>query len=259
MIRARALSAALACGVAAAMIGAGVGEASSTPAVTGAASGVTSSLAQLGGTVYPDGIASFWAFQYGTSADSYDHSTPPIGPVSGTGPVSVATLVRGLQPQTTYHFRLVAVRGAAGTSGEAQGYVGADASFTTAEARAVPSAGQRHAWASMPSRRVSVRGAAAIMVWRCSGTPGTVCKGTVTIWVQHHNPGVIDVVRCGTASIQVRPGQDRKVRAHLTAPCLTLLRQSPGHRLGGTFDATFSAGQGTTSAPVVLVLRRRHR
>ena len=237
------------------MAGAGVGAASDSPAVTGQASAVTSSLAQLNGTVNPDGIDSFWAFQYGTSAGTYGQSTPPIGPLSGTTPVSVATLVRGLAPKTTYHFRLVAVRGAAGTSGEAQGYMGADGSFTTTEAGVVPSAGQRHAAASMPSRRVTVRGGVAIMVWRCSGTAGTVCKGTVTLWTQHHQSRAIEIDRCGTGAIKVRSGREGKVRAHLSARCLTLLNQSPGHRLGGSFDASFSAGQGTTSAPVVLVLR----
>jgi hypothetical protein len=77
---------------------------------TGAASEVQQTQATLNGTVNPSGFDTHYYFQYGTSA-SYG-STVPTPPGydagAGSGATPAASAVSGLQPGTTYHYRIVA-------------------------------------------------------------------------------------------------------------------------------------------------------
>jgi hypothetical protein len=96
-------------------------------ATTGAASGITQTAATLAGTVDPRGSATTYYFDYGTSP-AYGESIPasPGANVPGTsGSQSVSQAPSDLQPNTTYHYRLVATN-ASGTS------YGADQTFKTA-------------------------------------------------------------------------------------------------------------------------------
>jgi NHL repeat len=81
--------------------------------------------ATLSGLVDPMGQHASYRFEYGTST-GYGSSVPvPDGDLgSGSSDVAVSQQLSGLQPNTTYHFRLVAV-GEHGTA------TGADHSFTT--------------------------------------------------------------------------------------------------------------------------------
>ena len=74
---------------------------------TGAAGAVTSNSARLNGSVDPNGQATTYYFEYGTTSD-YGERTGDAGAGSGTAPVSAEGLASGLSPQTTYHYRLVA-------------------------------------------------------------------------------------------------------------------------------------------------------
>jgi hypothetical protein len=80
--------------------------------------------AAVNAMVNPEGHASSYHVEYGTSV-AYGSSTPPVA-LGGSGfedePVSVA--LSGLQPRTTYHFRVVA-------SNSAGTIPGADETFTT--------------------------------------------------------------------------------------------------------------------------------
>ena len=84
--------------------------------MTGEATEITATSAKLNGTVDAAGSASF---QYGLS-DQYGGTTPTQAVVAG--PVSAT--VSPLTPNTTYHFRLVAVN-ASGTA------FGVDKTFRT--------------------------------------------------------------------------------------------------------------------------------
>jgi hypothetical protein len=231
------------------MVAAGAGDGASTPAQTGVATYVKSTMAQLNGTIRPDGLDSFWAFQYGTSATAYGHNTPAVGPVSGTAAESVATLVRGLAPGTTYHFRLVAIRGQAGASGDAQGYTGADASFTTPSSSA-GSTNSTRARATLRSRTLTVRHGAAVMTWGCSGSGGAMCKGRVSLAAR----GKRGTVSCGGGAVRLATGKHGTVRAPLGKTCLPLLTSALRHRLGASLKASFSAGSGPSMTRVTLVL-----
>jgi len=91
--------------------------------VTNAATGVTSSMAMLHGTVDPLGQGSSYQFQLGTTT-SYTFTQVVQSAGSGTGPLSVSLALTGLKPATTYHYRL--------TGGNSVGSgVGADRTFTT--------------------------------------------------------------------------------------------------------------------------------
>jgi hypothetical protein len=93
--------------------------------VTGAASAVAQSTATLTATVNPNGgEVSACQIEYGTSTEYGASAACSPAPGSGTSPVAVTASVRGLSPNTTYHFRVSATN-AGGTS------TGTDGSFTT--------------------------------------------------------------------------------------------------------------------------------
>ena len=68
---------------------------------------VTGTSAQLNGKVDPNGVATTFVFQYGTSK-SYGAQTPVQNAGAGPNTVNVSAPVGGLQAHTTYHFRIVA-------------------------------------------------------------------------------------------------------------------------------------------------------
>jgi streptogramin lyase len=93
--------------------------------VTGGISGKTSTEATLDGSVNPNGYATEYYFEYGTTI-KYDQSVPVPwkGIGSGTGYVFVSEKLTGLKPTTLYHYRLIAVND--------YGFVaGKDKTFTT--------------------------------------------------------------------------------------------------------------------------------
>jgi phosphodiesterase/alkaline phosphatase D-like protein len=89
---------------------------STGPSVTTkAATSVTSSGAKLNGSVNPNGQATSYYFEYGTTT-SYGSKTAAASAGAGTGTVSVSATISGLGPGV-YHFRLVASSSAGTSSG----------------------------------------------------------------------------------------------------------------------------------------------
>jgi phosphodiesterase/alkaline phosphatase D-like protein len=94
------------------------------PAVaTGAATNVTPTAATLTGSVDPNGRATTWYFEYGTSS-SYGTKTAVKDVGSGGSAVAISAALANLARGRTYHYRLVATSDA-GTSR------GADRTFAT--------------------------------------------------------------------------------------------------------------------------------
>jgi hypothetical protein len=89
------------------------------------ASGVSATGATLEATLNPNGSATTFSFEYGTTT-SYGSSVPvvPAGAGAGSAEVSFSVPVGGLAPSTTYHYRVLAANGL----GEE---VGPDQTFTT--------------------------------------------------------------------------------------------------------------------------------
>jgi RHS repeat-associated protein len=100
-------------------------ERSPPSATTGAATSVLPEGATLGATVDPNGQATNYQFEYGTTT-SYGAAVPaePKSAGSGESAVAVSEPVTGLKEGTTYHFRVVAKS----SDGSA---VGKDSTFTT--------------------------------------------------------------------------------------------------------------------------------
>jgi hypothetical protein len=82
-------------------------------------SDVGQSEATLSGTVNPNGQATTYFFEYGTTT-AYGTQTSPASVGSGTTPVGVHQTIVGLTPNTTYHYRLVATSSAGTTNGTDQ-------------------------------------------------------------------------------------------------------------------------------------------
>src|SRR5688500_7551374 len=99
-------------------------------ATTGAASALTRSGATLTGTVDPNGTATTWHFEYGTTT-AYGLQSAGGDAGAGEDPVTVSIPVSGLSAGTTYHYRLVAVN----ADGTVQG---ADRTFRTPAGPALP-------------------------------------------------------------------------------------------------------------------------
>jgi Domain of unknown function (DUF5666) len=98
--------------------------ASSAPTVvTGSATAVTLETASLAGSVTPNGAATTFSFQYGTST-SYGSQTATRNAGRGTSSESVSANLFGLTAGTLYHYRLIATNSAGETDG-------ADQTFTT--------------------------------------------------------------------------------------------------------------------------------
>ncbi len=86
---------------------------------------VSTADADLTAQIDPRGAATTYHFEYGTTT-AYGTNAPASGGSagSGTGNVSVSQSITGLQPGTTYHFRIVATSSVATTTGP-------DATFET--------------------------------------------------------------------------------------------------------------------------------
>jgi len=69
----------------------------------------TRTSATLGGSITPNGLFTTYQFEYGTTI-GYGSKAPaaPKSIGAGANPVEVSEKIEGLQPGTTYHFRLVA-------------------------------------------------------------------------------------------------------------------------------------------------------
>ncbi len=111
----------------------GLAEAVSTPtAQTGSVSDVTGTTATLRGSVNPNGQATNYNFDWGTTT-GYGQTTTTSAD-SGTGAKSVSAAIAGLTPGTTYHYRL----SASNASGPSNG---TDQTFTTPPLASVSTGG----------------------------------------------------------------------------------------------------------------------
>jgi hypothetical protein len=87
-------------------------------ATTTAASGVTAEGATLNATIDPNGHATSYVFEIGTTA-AYGATLPssPVSAGSGTSAIGVSLPIAGLDPATTYHYRVVATSSDGTTAG----------------------------------------------------------------------------------------------------------------------------------------------
>ncbi len=90
---------------------------SGSPAVsTGAASSIAPTTAKLNGTVTPNGLATNWWFEYGTTT-AYGTRTPTKSAGSGSTAQKESASLTKLKVATVYHYRIVASNSAGATAG----------------------------------------------------------------------------------------------------------------------------------------------
>jgi hypothetical protein len=137
---------------------------------TNAATAVSPTSETLLGTVNPNGTATGYHFDYGTTT-AYGGSTPsePVG--TGTTPAPLASSINGLTPGTTYHYRIVA-QSPAGTVD------GADETFVAGGTSAVKVLG-REGFVS-PGDVIGIQMGCFGGVTTCSGT-FTVTAGSTVV------------------------------------------------------------------------------
>jgi hypothetical protein len=104
----------------AALAAAGVAAAATAPtATTGPVTSTAPTTATVSGSINPQGTATTWYVEYGTST-TYTAKTSPVSAGSGTSSTSVSASLASLKPGTTYHYRVVATS-TAGTGHGADG------------------------------------------------------------------------------------------------------------------------------------------
>jgi hypothetical protein len=159
-------------------------------ATTRAASAVTGSAASLNGTVDPNDLETSYRFEYGTGT-SYGTSVPVPAAPAGAGklPEEVARAITGLQPDTTYHYRLVASNGAGSRDG-------ADSSFTTAPPTVTgiqPSSGPTIGGTSVTISGTNLAGATAVRFGSSEAKSFKVQSSSTIAAVSPPGTGVVDV------------------------------------------------------------------
>jgi hypothetical protein len=91
--------------------------------ITGPGSGIGMTSVTLNGTVDPGGVGAHYRYEYGLDT-SYGSSTPDGDAGGGSGAISAPATISGLEPNTTYHYRIVGFNASGSIVGE-------DASLTT--------------------------------------------------------------------------------------------------------------------------------
>ena len=123
---------------------------------TGAATSVQFRRATMNATVNPNGAPTEYYYEYGLTS-SYGAATSKGNAGSGVTPVQAPAVTTGLEPNTTYHYRIIATN----PGGES---VGSDETFTTAEAPALSISNQLQS--SMTLSWTASEGAASYTIMR---------------------------------------------------------------------------------------------
>lgn len=191
-----------------------------SPTLTGTSASVSvSGVASLVDLVNPNGVATFAYYQSGTTAN-YGSVTATQSLGNGTSAVVVTGSLSGIQPGSTYHFRLVTTSSAGTFYGADQTLVGpAPATFTLEASTKDPVTGIARAVYSgfgYPAINASSHVAFAATITGTSTNAGINSANNSGIWADDINGVRQLVVRTGTAS--VAPGTTRAVFSTLSDP-----------------------------------------
>ncbi|MCW2951007.1 MAG: putative antibiotic hydrolase [Conexibacter sp.] len=208
---------------------------------TGAATMIRSDSATLTGLVTPNGTPTTYRFDYGTTA-AYGSSTAARDAGSGTVGVTASAGLSGLQPATTYHFRLVTTN-AGGISH------GSDGTFTTVAApvgvvEPPPSAGvqlpappsvlpapgkvsitsQPDALASSRSARITFTAAGQLAGFQCrlDNGPWVACAAPFTLNGLHSGDHGISVRAVNAAGITGPAAVSRRFQVNVYPPGIAI-------------------------------------
>jgi hypothetical protein len=197
------------------------------------ASAIIANAATLHATVSTSGYAISYEFEYGTTTAYGSITAAGQIPAGETSDVPVSARVTGLQPHTTYHFRLdVDITTSNYLYPLVSGY-DEDLSFTTA------APGRVTVTAAKPP---VTRGVASIGL-NCAST--AACVGKYSLSARNGRKSAT----CASGSLSVGAGKKKTLRAKLAKACLALFRRG---KLAVTFTAKLTSGQPNVAARLTL-------
>ena len=201
--------------------------------------------ATLTGSVSPGGAAVSWMFEFGRDA-AHNRSTQLRAIAAGPQrTVSVSAVVKRLSPNVRYHYRLVVLSPASGSTAAR----GASLTFTTrAMGRLLG-----------PSSRLAVFGLTILLPQRCQSS--VLCAGKFSLTT---TLGKRKTVACATGGFRIKAHHGATARPRISARCFRLLKTEPHHRLTVRYAAQSQTGQAGLRRRIKLVLRSvprsdRHR
>jgi len=152
------------------------------PVITNpAASAVSPTGATLQAEVNPGGLPTTYQIEYGTSTEYGDRApTAPVSVGEGTTPVAVSLQVTGREPNTTYHWRLVATNEAGSTTTPDHTFI-YDETATT-----VLPDGRAYEMVTPPDKNAALIGNVPL------GTPAVISEGGTRV--------ILDSVQCFESS-----------------------------------------------------------
>ncbi len=202
-----------------------------TPPATGtyAATGVSATTATLRGVVNANAQATTYHFQYGTTRN-YRSTTSPVA-INGNSLTPVSAVISGLQPNTTYHYRLVASNASGPSTGQ-------DVTFKTG--------------AGLRFGHFKIKGTAATIPLRCLFTMGR-CRGAITATIRvrvRHNHHTHTVTRTlGHSGYSIAAGHLGKITVKLNHTGRVYLARAHNHKLRVRF--TIKLGNTVTKSQVL--------
>jgi hypothetical protein len=233
-------------------------------AQTGAASAIEQHAATLDGSVTPNGRETGLRFAFGTT-QAYGGTSPTTSLGDGDAPVGDTFHLTGLQPGTTYHYRVEAIR-----EGGQVAVVGADRTLTTAPGPVPPGGGPPGGGPPVDDRAPGISEAGVTLARvgkrqdrrRASFSFAVSEPAEVTAVVTRAAPGIRTGGRC-VAAPKRRPRGAKPCTRQLPAAKGTVALHTTGRgtlrlsaaRLGkGRYTATLTAvdAAGNTSRPVVV-------
>ncbi|MFA5328893.1 MAG: MBG domain-containing protein, partial [Prolixibacteraceae bacterium] len=215
-------------------------------ATTNAATGITTTGVTLNGTVNPNNATSVVTFDYGTSTSYGSSATASQSPVTGTSATSVSSVLTGLTPNSTYHFRVKAVN-TAGTT------YGSDLTFTTLPVAPTvtgisPTSGPATGGTSVIITGTNLTGASAVKFGANNATNVTVNSATqITAISPAGSTGTIDVTVTTTGGTSATSSSDQYT--YIAAPTVSGISPTNGPIAGGT--SVIITGTNLTDATAV--------
>lgn len=203
---------------------------------------VTTTTAELNGTVATGGAAVVWQFQYGKTTSYGQTTTAQVIP-AGRGTVAVLDKVKGLHPNTKYHFRLSTQQGTGTTYYPIVITNGQDRTFTT----------KKRGSLSLLGTRLTVKKSVASIPLKCASTQ--TCKGKLTLTARVKIGNKHETLTFGSQSFTIRAGRTTTLKPKLSKTGLKLLKNARHQRFGVKLTVKLTTGQDTLSQNVTLLLK----
>jgi hypothetical protein len=219
---------------------------------TGPATGIGPDSATLIGSIDEIGVPTSYRFQYGPTT-AYGSETPAVDLGSEITVQPVAATLAGLNPGTTYHFRLVATNKAGVGYGHDQTFTTLPAPPTSSRSSTTPA----FAGVTLVSTRLALSGKFITLRLSCpAGTAGG-CSGQTKLSARRRTG--TRRVALGKARFTMAAGARAKVRLRLSRAGLQRLAGVRRLRARDAIAAHDGAGASKTTVAKVTVRRREAR